>query len=129
MGRGLSELQKCILRLALKNVEVEGRHTGHGTDVLHSEILAEFFGWRGNTRDQEGKRIYSQSIFEREEIGAKQYASVQAALSRAITRLEQRGLVTATHGVARWAGANLTDAGMQLAKELSVNKSANLPLC
>jgi len=41
MGRGLSELQKCILRLALRNIEAEGRHDGHGTDVLHSEVLVE----------------------------------------------------------------------------------------
>src|SRR4051812_1056164 len=55
MGRGLSDLQKTILIVALRNRDGEGRHPegwhyegrvrGGGADVTCAEILAEHFGW------------------------------------------------------------------------------------
>ncbi len=125
MGRGLSDLQKTILRLALRNRNVgDGGGPTWGVDVLHSEVLVEHFGWHGETRNQWGNRIQGGNIFDRLAIGPKAYASARAALSRAVARLEQRGLAVAVHGVTRWAGATLTDAGVALAEQLSANKVA-----
>jgi len=105
MGRGLSELQKCILRLALRNIEHEEqrewRNKHGGVNVVYSEILNDYFGRHGNVR------------------------SAQAAICRAVLRLEQRGLVVSVRGLCKWAGADLTPAGLQQARELSVNEVPN----
>ena len=105
MGRGLSDLQKTILGLALENHDNhDGVDGAKGVDVIYSEILVKHFGWKGNTRDRYGKRIYSFTVFDRAAIGAKAYASAEAAVSRAVLRLQQRGLAVAIHGIVRWAG-------------------------
>ena len=75
MGRGLSDLQKTILGLALENHDNhDGVDGAKGVDVIYSEILVKHFGWKGNTRDRYGKRIYSFTVFDRAAIGAKAYA-------------------------------------------------------
>lgn len=57
--------------------------------------------------------------FERSVIGTERYAAAQASLSRAVRRLEARGLVTSHQGSdSRWAGVRLTGDGMTLAADL-----------
>jgi hypothetical protein len=88
MGRGLSELQKTILRRALSNKEAEGRPFDHdrGADVFVNKIVANAL--------------------------------------RSLKRLEARGLGYVVRGlVFGWHGFNLTPAGVEAAKSLSVDGS------
>jgi hypothetical protein len=95
MGRGLSDLQKEILRLAAigreRRMTSNDRYDGHmyGCEVKNTEIRDSFYG--SDLSEEEAKRA-------------------NAAISRATLRLEERGLVVrvaAKH--TRWAGVNLTD--------------------
>ena len=46
MGRGLSDLQKTILRLALANFEKEGFEGGLQPAVTRDEVLVAHYGWK-----------------------------------------------------------------------------------
>jgi hypothetical protein len=57
--------------------------------------------------------------FDREEIGRSRYDTAHASLSRAVRRLEARGLATRYTGAgSRWSGLRLTDAGFEAAPVL-----------
>jgi hypothetical protein len=57
--------------------------------------------------------------FDREQIGRDRYGAAHASVSRAVRRLEARGLVERYAGtVIRWAGLRLTDAGFEAAPVL-----------
>jgi hypothetical protein len=54
--------------------------------------------------------------FDREAIGRARYDAAQASLSRAVRRLEARGLVERYEGaVSRWAGVRLADGALEAA--------------
>jgi hypothetical protein len=97
MGRGLSELQKCILRLALKNREREQRRNARdsGADVYLSEVLVEYFGFERDpdvfwgSKEPLRERLGTPK-FSKATIRAKRYEAAQAALSRAALRLQER---------------------------------------
>lgn len=141
MGRGLSDLQRTILRLAYENRQAPpepdrqpewakamfGPAQSNGIDVYYSEILVNGFGfplrrWRrdeGLSDRTVARRRFTGQKFAMTEIGNKRYASAQAAVSRAFARLERRGFVELYSGAyARWSGAKLTDAGVEIAKSL-----------
>jgi hypothetical protein len=157
MGRGLSPLQRTILRLAYKNYVAENRQRDDseerarhvktmmsqlgspgsetyrtvkmlssgksGADVYFAEVLVEYYGWTPSSpyalKDRDGRRVPGGKKFIPEEIGDNTYHTAHAAVSRAALRLEQRGLVTRMCGAyAKWAGVNLTPAGISIAKQL-----------
>lgn len=108
MGRGLSDLQKCILRLALKE----------GKDLHKAVILHAYYGWEPKPGYWHGDplppekvlRGYGQ-IFTSTEI--ENYESAQAAVSRAVTRLRARGLLEED-----WREITLSEAGKEVAKSI-----------
>ncbi|MCA1717285.1 MAG: hypothetical protein LC781_10785 [Actinobacteria bacterium] len=123
MGRGLSELQKTVLRLAHENRE---RGTGArplpdggqlGTDVKYPEVLEAYFGWEPDSRPRSSRYF----DFSKKDIGEKAYRSARASLSRGFSRLEARGLIVRTHGAmaAGWTGADLTEEGANEAAKLA----------
>lgn len=140
MARGLSDLQKAILVLAyhrhqerLEQIATakEGSHEhlvltrGVGSiDLFNAEVLHEHFGlpvcshwWR----PERGERPRWGNNFCMRVIGEKRYRCAQASTSRAVKRLQERGLVERVHG---WcAGMRLTDDGVTTAEDLSVNTS------
>ena len=61
--------------------------------------------------------------FKRGAINSKGYNDAQASLSRAVKRLEARGLVVSHQDSdSRWAGIRLTDDGRTLASELDASE-------
>ena len=115
MGRGLSKLQTTILVTALANREA--RSDGRHVDVYYDEVLIAFYGWPA--RLVWGRRANGQH-FNVAEIGKRKYDAGNAALSRAMIRLEHRGLITRHRGAyAGWSGAKLTEAGKAVAHRLT----------
>ncbi len=110
MGKGLSPLQKTILQLAYEN---QGRQTPQ-TDVTYSEILVKYFGWElvDNSPSWASMPWYQQS-FSKNDIGQAEYGRAMASVSRAVKRLQERGLIEKTHSLRAggWSGANLTEVG------------------
>lgn len=130
MGRGLSPLQRAILRLARTNLEAEGREVGQSgwADVLHREIMVAFYGWPApEVRDGDGLRARTGAELRHMGSGVTfhpapaergRYKASTVALTKATGRLEERGLVVCRTGVSsRWSGVSLTDAGLALAEE------------
>lgn len=102
MGRGLSDLQKGILRLASRNYCRGGfcLYFGH---LFRRKIFQELHGWDWDI------------TFDPEAIGLKKYNVTMASTSRAIKRLQERGLVVR----ARFKSAiDLTEKGIEAAKNL-----------
>lgn len=92
MGRGLSELQKCILRLADKKA---GKPRA---DATYADIRAEYYGVA---------------------LRVTEARSADAAICRVVERLQQRGLVE--HVVAaysKWACVRLTAEGKRQARSI-----------
>jgi DNA-binding PadR family transcriptional regulator len=83
MGRGISELQRWILKKALEKKRAH-------EPLICSAIKHEFYGmpWIHPTRGLAGWK------FERRKL--KNYNAVSAAISKAIYRLKARGLITIT---------------------------------
>jgi hypothetical protein len=127
MGRGLSELQKTILRRALSNKEREGRSFDEETkaDVFVNEIAADAFGWTLPAHYYDDPRFGRWGEhFESWRYSDEERNCVHSATSRSLKRLEARGLGYVVHGsFFRWCGFNLTPAGVEAAKPLSVNDS------
>ncbi|MDY7107509.1 MAG: hypothetical protein SYC29_02630 [Planctomycetota bacterium] len=104
----LSDLQKTILSLALN-----GRRSSRyrGADLIRAEILESYYGWEHSYVPQRLSGIR----FSRAAIGEKKYNSAQVAVSRAVQRLERRGLIR----LSTWPqGILLTDTGVKAAEEL-----------
>ena len=98
MGRGLSLLQRQILRLALveKFITCEG-------------ILAKLWGW------QPKKQGPKEASFDK-----AKYASAHATLSRSLTRLWERGCMTYWRTLSHHRTAiTLTGEGEVLARSIS----------
>jgi len=124
---GLSKLQKQILGLALRNRESKDGHENSfcDLDVFTPEILEQvyrfpveersnFFGTRVSTRKDPTRQHFDLAV-----IGRARYNAAQAAVSRALRRLEERGLVERQAGAyAAWCGANLTPEGVRTAQRL-----------
>lgn len=146
MGRGLSPLQKSILRIAAKNHDREchggfehlrinslGKmSSGCGCDAYYREVLFQHFGlpmkkhwWRNH---DEPIREAGGHVFSMREIGEKRYRSIQASVSRAVDRLWKRDYITPASGAyARWSGCDITAEGYEQIKSLMVNTRDNCP--
>jgi hypothetical protein len=135
MGRGLSDLQKDILTCAYNNYatgdNVFTHKPSHGfnipplrVDAFYYEILIRHFGFENRLKDRDWRgRVFTGQHFDKDKIGKERYNAAQAALSRAVTRLHQRGLITFISGaLAKWTGVNLTPAGIEVARRLSVKQ-------
>jgi hypothetical protein len=149
MGRGLSDLQKTILRVALMNRQASEKDDARGhiasylglpkrdpMDIRYAEILVVHFKfpikrtWKHDEADLSDHEVAKKSAggkkFNKQRIGEKRYASALAALSRAFLRLQARGLIECFSGTfARWSGGQLTDQGIEVASSLTVNLRDN----
>ena len=136
MGRGLSDVQRTILQVALRNREAERRgEASAGADVYAYEILAAHWGWRPvHAPLREGGadsltaelRTPLEAHYSRDAIGARAYDAAMSSLVRALRRLEERGLVLRHRSEQRpgWSGGVLTRDGEQLARDLRRASSA-----
>ena len=126
MGRGLSELQKTILRLALDGHTRTGNQSTH---VRYAEVLVEHFKfpikrkWWNGTKDMSDldyvRKNPASQKFDSQEIGPNRYNSAKVSVSRAFARLGERGLLRLVEGMfSSWSGANLTDDGLAIAMVL-----------
>jgi hypothetical protein len=115
----LSDLQKTILVLGLEK---------DGAGLRYSEILIRYYGWKtvGGSPPETGRWTFSKAS-----IGEKEYRRSRAALSRSVTRLAERGLVTfARDGIIfKVRGVNLTDLGEEEARKLLVNTGLKSAQC
>jgi hypothetical protein len=130
MGRGLSDLQRFILK---KSSSQKRLH--------HCEILEGYFGWKPRNGtiprwgvgahavldckpEEKGEVICPGSQrYNPREIGIARYRKTRAALSRSCRRLESRGLVECVNGMyCHWAGVKITEKGRHW---LSVNSEPN----
>lgn len=105
MGRGLSDLQRFIMRRA-----------GEQPQLAYAEVLVEYFGWPPATgtlrRGQDGLVRGGTHRFDPDAIGRRRYHSTCVTLSQACRRLAARGLVTFRQGAQRrWSAVELTAAG------------------
>lgn len=118
MGRGLSTLQTSILKRAYENHIKEDRpsyeESEFGADVTTHEIKAEIYNLNYEECNKSIRESYGRQMFYTGEDG---YNSASAAISRSFKRLEERGLAVRILGRA-WAGINLTEEGMNVAKNL-----------
>lgn len=111
----LSRLQRFILTAADRNRTSEARaDASKGADLYYSEIMADWFGFEP-TNDPRGQ---ASQHFDLSTIGKKRYSAASASISRAVLRLQARGLVTCLRGsIARWSGVSLTPQGAKAAKK------------
>jgi hypothetical protein len=125
MGRGLSDLQRWILREC-----VAGDHVG----MYYWHICLHYFKWPAHTQHQPNDFPQHFSvgnpIFRSQDIGVKEYRRVMATISRSCARLQARGLIEVSPLRYKGSGAiaagcvYITDAGKEW---LSVNDVHNLP--
>jgi hypothetical protein len=106
MGKGLSELQKSILKMAYRN----------RGNVENKDVLIEFYKF---PRHAPGPSHVSGTpqIFNRCEIGINRYRSASVSVVKAFNRLAKRGLAIReyNHGIV------LTAEGTKKAKVLMKN--------
>ncbi|MFI1962414.1 hypothetical protein ACH46L_31760 [Streptomyces althioticus] len=120
MGRGLSPLQRQILLIAEENRRARRRRGGRA-DVYTAEVYARVYGFEPMPgRDP---RDPSTETFSHEQIGASAYNRAAASVSRALRRLEERGLLTREPR----AGGRLTPAGQRQAAALIADDSPGAP--
>jgi hypothetical protein len=145
LGRGLSDLQKKILVLALGNVSEERRKDNYPSrpDLYAREVMVSVYGLdaefyslseddddlrtdkpvrerRGWVFERERFDIFGQSFYGNEDrVNIQSYNSALVSTIRAFARLESRELVKRQkRTVHAGAGIYLTPAGYQLAKSL-----------
>jgi hypothetical protein len=109
MGKGLSELQIKILKMAYKN---RNRGSGSG-DVTNREVLIGVYGFRPLYSLQEKRN--GAIIFDRQAIGINLYRSASVSVAKAFNRLADRGLARRKYG----HGIILTDEGFKVAETLA----------
>ncbi len=156
MSRGLSDLQKRVLVMALerrrgRDLDAERLEGGRlvarygfgpadyqtAPDVYYPEMLAELWGFPTKIplpaeraarwgEDQTPPRWFGQ-YFDLDVIGRAEYNRATTSLWRTVKRLEARGLaVRAFYGK---SGLLLTDEGLEVAERLSVATPQRLRGC
>jgi hypothetical protein len=130
MGRGLSDLQRCILTIAFENRESEGRDPGQtthkkGADVYRWEIMERFYGWTPPAYARRDGRKPGGKKYRPQQIGPREYAAAQAAVSKAMNRLNNRGLIDIIEGRNHWTGGDLTLEGLDEARKLMAMSCVN----
>ena len=127
----LSKLQKFILKKGYENrfstviesdkwlISKIGRPAPVKHDIRPREVLFHFYNFPGRPDHlQSGGKV---QVFKMASIGELRYRSAAAAVSRALKRLEDRGLVTRWRDGSKGAFAELTDEGLRVGKELMLN--------
>jgi hypothetical protein len=111
MAKGLSELQKSILKTAYKN---RGGFYKFGHIVI-CEVLIKFYKFPAHAPGPSHVSGTPQ-IFSRHEIGISRYRSASVSVVKAFNRLVKRGLAVReyNHGIV------LTAEGTKVAKALSL---------
>ena len=109
MARCLSEIQKKLLILAYSR----------GSYLYYPDALHEIYQWSKsypNISKNNNNMIIGRQNFNRWTVGLAKYNSGRAALSKAVSRLERRGLVIRIR-----YGLTLTEAGTKTAQILMAN--------
>jgi hypothetical protein len=109
MGKGLSELQKNILKIAYKNRDGFYKF-GH---IRNYEVLIEVYNFPFHSPAADSSSGTPQ-IFNRQEIGFNRYRAACVSTVKAFNRLSKRGLAQRKHN----HGIILTDEGLKVAKTL-----------
>jgi hypothetical protein len=130
MGRGLSDLQRFILRRA-----------GEQHRLYYAEIYVAYFGWPPTQplrrHDGTDPQLVAGSLadpgtlrFDPDTIGRERYHSTAVVVSRACSRLEERGLVTCLQAtLSHWSGVAITDAGRAwLSADSAVRRRSRQPI-
>ena len=118
MGKGLSELQKSILKMAYRD---RGEGSGY---VKNGGVLIEVYGFPFHAPS-----AYTTSgtpqIFKRQEIGISRYRSASVSVVKAFNRLVKRGLAVRiyNHGIV------LTPDGVKKAKVLTLERKHKNDTC
>ena len=109
MVKGLSKLQKIILKMAYLNQD-RGYECGH---VKNSDVLIGVYRFPAHSPSTDSTSG-SPKLFNRQEIGISHYRSASVSVVKAFNRLIKRGLATRKyhHGII------LTAEGAELAKTL-----------
>lgn len=108
MARGLSNLQKTILLVALTKASQP-----ESVGIDRWEVLTAYYGWQAAPRSARLTALR----FKRQTVGEAKYMAAQVAVTRALQRLRRRGLLRPfTAG----RGYTVTDAGAAIARELKV---------
>jgi|GEM_PF-6731097 len=141
MGRGLSDLQKYILVRSLEirkeypvvELRLEDRSPfgpSVAPDISHGEILEGFYGIEPacSLRFENGILNWRMR-FNYSQLDEKAYRAAHAAISRAMSRLVARGLLSPhlgnKHISYRSTGYELTEAGAAMAETLKTAEGAN----
>ena len=107
MGKGLSELQKSILKMAYRD---RGEGSGY---VKNGGVLIEVYGFPFHSPS-----VYTTSgtpqIFKRQEIGISRYRSASVSVVKAFNRLVKRGLAIRKYN----HGIILTEKGVKVTRAL-----------
>ena len=109
MVKGLSKLQKEILKIAYRN---RGRMSEYG-DVKNSEVLIEFYNFPAHPPGSNHISGTPQK-FSRVEVGINKYKAASVSVVKSFYRLVKRDLAQRkqNHGIL------LTEKGMKIAKAL-----------
>jgi len=111
--RGISVLQRAIIRIAYQHRQRVGG--SNQADLFFYQFVVEYF-WK-STRAEEDKPDPDRQHFKRKRVGRRRYQLKMHSLSRAVTRLEDRGLVwRVKRKGCQWAGLNLTAEGVEVAE-------------
>ncbi len=105
MARGLSELQKKILKIAYRN---RGRMSKQG-DVKNCEVLIEVYNFPAHSPGPSYTSGTPQ-LFNCQEIGMNRYRSAAVSVVKAFNRLAERRLAHRKHN----HGIILTEAGVKV---------------
>lgn len=112
MGRGLGDLQKAVLRLALIRLEREpGSY--RIVDLSASDVLEAHYGFPVSGKP--ANRFGSAIVFDRRTIGVSRYMAASVTVSQCFGRLARRGLVVRVPG----RGVRLTEAGVRVTNTIS----------
>ena len=107
MGKGLSELQKSILKMAYRT---RGGFSKFG-DIRNYEVLERFYNFPVHP-PKPSHESGSPQRFNRQEIGLNQYRAACVSTVKAFDRLVKRGLAIRKYN----HGIILTTAGAETAK-------------
>ena len=126
MARGLSSLQRQILGLAWTREQAHGTR-GAISLLFPQEIYVRIYHWpithpaAAFPWDREQGLALQQSVhFQPSVIGIRRYHATMVTVSRALGRLQRRGLLRRRQ--VKWAvGWCLTDAGRLVAQQLLVD--------
>jgi hypothetical protein len=139
MGKGLSNLQKFILVKSVENESQKNRDVDgfkrlygiiiEGNDIYAPEVMYYYYNFplRRNIPGP-GTLRHSWQHFSMNEIGTSKYKSAQASVSKAFSRLEERGFLVRWYYEKKFMAARLTDKGREKGMELKESGITSISL-